>query len=70
MKKERNEDKSNGSCDVGDHGSQHLSGGTGDGGNERIRWQKMEHIRRLHMSQEQRMMMKMNGMNMMSDLSL
>lgn len=31
------------------------------------RWQKMEHIRRLHMSQEQRMMMKMNGMNMMSE---
>ena len=28
---------------------------------------KMEHIRRLHMSQEQRMMMKMNGMNMMSE---
>lgn len=32
----------------------------------RSRWQKMERIRRLHMSQEQRMMMKMNGMNMMS----
>ena len=67
MKKKEMKDKSNGSCDVGDHGSQHFAGGTGDGGNERSGGKKMEHIRRLHMSQEQRMMMKMNGMNMMSE---
>ena len=46
--KERNGRQSNGSCDVGNHGNQHLSGGTAMAVTGKDHWQKMEHIRRLH----------------------